>query len=118
MARGLLDLKILEGSYEQTLEEETYGRFYVHKTGHWLGLDVHDVGDYQVDGHSRELEPGMVYTVEPGVYIGADDETVDERWRGLGIRVEDNVVITRDEPEILTGGVPRTVAEIEELMND
>jgi Xaa-Pro aminopeptidase len=116
VAQGMLDLGILQGSLEQTLEEETYGKFYVHKTGHWLGLDVHDVGDYQVDGHSRELEPGMVFTVEPGVYIRADEDSVDERWRGLGIRIEDDVVITRDDPEILTTGVPKSIAGIEDLM--
>ena len=117
VAQGLIDLGILDSSLEQALEEESYGRFYVHKTGHWLGLDVHDVGDYEVDGHSRELEPGMVLTVEPGIYIRADDEGVDKRWRGLGIRIEDDVVVTRDAPEVLSSDVPKTVAAIEALMN-
>jgi len=116
VAEGMLDLGILEGSLDEVLEDETYARFYVHKTGHWLGLDVHDVGDYQVDGHSRELEPGMVFTVEPGIYIRTDDDTVDKRWRGLGIRIEDDVVVTRDEPEILTSDVPKSIDEIEALM--
>ena len=106
----------MQGSLEEILEEETYGRFYVHKTGHWLGLDVHDVGDYQVDGHSRQLEPGMVMTVEPGIYIRGDDESVDEHWRGLGIRIEDNVVVTRDAPEILSSDLPKSIDRIEALM--
>jgi Xaa-Pro aminopeptidase len=116
VAQGMLDLGILQGSLDEVLEEETYGKFYVHKTGHWLGLDVHDVGDYQVDGHSRELEPGMVLTVEPGIYISPGEEAVDERWRGLGIRIEDDVVVTRDKPEVLSGDVPKTIDEIEALM--
>jgi Xaa-Pro aminopeptidase len=116
VAQGMLDLGILQGSLDEALEEETYGRFYVHKTGHWLGLDVHDVGDYQVDGHSRELEPGMVLTVEPGIYIRADEERIDERWRGLGIRIEDNVVITRDEAEVLSLDVPKNIEDVEALM--
>jgi Xaa-Pro aminopeptidase len=116
VAQGLLDLGILGGSLDEALEEESYARHYVHKTGHWLGLDVHDVGDYQVDGHSRELEAGMVFTVEPGIYIRPDDETVEPRWRGLGIRIEDDVVVTRDDPEILTADVPKSSSEIEALM--
>jgi len=116
VAQGMLDLGILKGSLEQALEEETYAQYYVHKTGHWLGLDVHDVGDYQVDGHSRELEPGMVFTVEPGIYIRPDARGVQKRWRGLGIRIEDNVAVTKNGLEILTDGVPRDVDGIEALM--
>jgi Xaa-Pro aminopeptidase len=116
VAQGMLDLGILGGSLEQALEEESYGKYYVHKTGHWLGLDVHDVGDYQVDGHSRELEPGMVFTVEPGIYIRPDEPSVNERWRGLGIRIEDNVVVTKGGAEIITAEVPREIGEIEALM--
>jgi len=113
---GMLDLGIIKGSLEQALDEETYQEYYVHNTGHWLGLDVHDVGDYQVDGHSRELEPGMVLTVEPGIYIRADADKVPKQWRGLGIRIEDDVVVTRDEPRILSSDVPKTISEIEDLM--
>jgi Xaa-Pro aminopeptidase len=116
VAQGMLDLGILKGSLEQTLDEETYGKYYVHKTGHWLGLDVHDVGDYQVDGHSRELEAGMVLTVEPGIYIRADSHEVDQQWRGLGIRIEDDVVVTRGDAEILSNDVPKNISEIEALM--
>jgi len=116
LTRGMLDLGILKGSYEEALEKASYKRFYVHNTGHWLGLDVHDVGDYQIDGHSRELEPGMVLTIEPGLYIPANETRVRKHWRGIGIRIEDDVVVTRGEPEVLTGGVPKTVGEIEALM--
>ena len=111
-----VDLGILKGSLEQALDEETYKKYYVHNTGHWLGLDVHDVGEYQVDGHSRELEPGMVLTVEPGIYIPADESGLAKHWRGLGIRIEDDVVVTRDEPQILSCDVPKTATDIEQLM--
>lgn len=113
---GMLELGILTGDREDALEQGLVENYYVHKTGHWLGLDVHDVGDYQVDGHSRELEPGMVLTIEPGIYIRADDERVDERWRGIGIRIEDDVAVTRDAPEVLTAKVPKSAADIEALM--
>ncbi len=116
LTRGMLDLGILKGDFDQAIEEETYKQFYVHNTGHWLGLDVHDVGEYQIDGHSRELEPGMVLTVEPGLYIHPDERSVRKQWRGIGIRIEDDIVVTRDEPEVLSKGVPKTVAEIESLM--
>ena len=88
----------------------------MHKTGHWLGLDVHDVGDYRVDGEDRLLEPGMVVTVEPGIYIAPDAKGVAAKWRGIGIRIEDDVVVTRDAPEILTTAVPNDADEIEALM--
>jgi Xaa-Pro aminopeptidase len=114
--RGMVDLGILKGDPDEIIEEESYTRLYVHKTGHWLGLDVHDVGEYQIDGHSRELEPGMVLTVEPGIYIPANDEEVDERWRGIGIRIEDNVVVTKDEPQILSESLAKTADDVEALM--
>jgi Xaa-Pro aminopeptidase len=113
---GLLDLGILQGDREEAIEKGLVENYYVHKTGHWLGLDVHDVGDYQVDGHSRELEPGMTLTIEPGIYIRSDDESVDERWRGIGVRIEDDVAVTRDEPEVITHRVPKEIADIEALM--
>lgn len=116
VTRGMLELGILQGDFDEIMAEETYKKFYVHNTGHWLGLDVHDVGDYQIDGHSRELEPGMVLTIEPGIYIPAGEQGVDERWRGLGIRIEDDVVVTREEPEILSADVPKTIDDIESLM--
>jgi Xaa-Pro aminopeptidase len=113
---GMVDLGILKGDVETLIESEDYKRFYVHNTGHWLGLDVHDVGEYTIDGHSRELEPGMVLTVEPGIYIPPDTDDVEACWRGMGIRIEDNVAVTRDEPRILTAGLAKTAGEIEELM--
>ena len=88
----------------------------MHGTGHWLGLDVHDAGRYKINGQSRPLETGMVLTVEPGLYIAPDDDSVDERWRGIGIRIEDNVIVTGEGHEVITQDVPKTIAEIEQLM--
>jgi len=113
---GMISLGILEHSLEEELETEGYKHFYVHNTGHWLGLDVHDVGEYQIDGHSRELEPGMVMTVEPGIYIHPQEHSVSPCWRGVGIRVEDNIIITRDEPRILSIDLVKTPEDIEALM--
>jgi Xaa-Pro aminopeptidase len=112
----MIDIGVLEHGLEEELESEGYKHFYVHKTGHWLGLDVHDVGEYTIDGHSRQLEPGMVLTVEPGIYIHPEESSVAECWRGVGIRIEDNVVISNDEPLILTDSLARTADEIEQLM--
>ena len=113
---GMISLGILEHCLEEELETEGYKPFYVHNTGHWLGLDVHDVGEYQIDGHSRELEPGMVMTVEPGIYIHPEENSVTKCWRGVGIRIEDNIVITRDDPRILTGDLVKMPDDIEALM--
>jgi len=113
---GMVELGILKNSVEEEIESAGYKHFYVHNTGHWLGLDVHDVGEYTIDGHSRQLEPGMVLTIEPGIYIGPADDSVDERWRGMGIRIEDNVAITRDAPRILTDGLVKSPDDIEALM--
>ena len=88
----------------------------MHRTGHWLGMDVHDVGDYKVDGHWRELEPGMVLTVEPGLYIPLGTKGVAKKWQGIGIRIEDDVLVTRGEPDVLSRDVPKSVVEIEALM--
>ena len=113
---GLVKLGLLKGSVDRNLREHAYRRFYMHKTGHWLGLDVHDVGDYRVDGEYRELEPGMVVTVEPGIYIAPDAKGVPAKWRGIGIRIEDDVVVTRGDPEVITAAVPTDPGEIEALM--
>jgi len=113
---GMVELGILSKSADEEIESGGYKRYYVHNTGHWLGLDVHDVGEYTIDGHSRELEPGMVMTVEPGIYIQPAEESVRSCWRGVGIRIEDNVAVTRDGPRILTAGLARTPDEIEMLM--
>ena len=116
ITRGLIKVGLLEGSLEKNLRDHAYRKFYMHKTGHWLGLDVHDVGDYRIDGEFRVLEPGMVVTVEPGLYVAPELKKVPARWRGIGIRIEDDVVVTRGEPVILTDGVPRDADAIEALM--
>ncbi len=116
LTEGLLALGLLKGKLEKNIADGSYKRFYRHKTGHWLGLDVHDVGDYRLDGESRLLEPGMVFTIEPGLYIGADDTSVNAKWRGIGIRIEDDVLITRDGHHVLTEKLARSAEEIEALM--
>ncbi len=116
ISAGLIRLGLLKGTLEQNLREHAYRRYYMHKTGHWLGLDVHDVGDYRIDGEFRVLEPGMVVTVEPGIYIAPDLKGVPARWRGIGIRIEDDVVVTDGDPEVLTGDVPSDPDAIEALM--
>lgn len=116
LTQGLLDLGLLSGELEQNIEEETYKRFFMHRTGHWLGMDVHDVGDYKVDEQWRVLEPGMVLTVEPGLYIPSNSKGVAKRWWGIGIRIEDDVLVTKDGHDVLTDGVPKSVDEIEALM--
>lgn len=116
LVEGLVKLGLLQGEVDDCIEEATYRRFYMHKTGHWLGMDVHDVGEYRVDGEFRLLEPGMVMTVEPGLYVAPDDETVEPRWRGIGIRIEDDVVVREGGCDILTQGVPKAIDEIEALM--
>ncbi len=115
---GLCALGVVKDSEEIALETGCYEKYFMHKTGHWLGLDVHDVGDYRVNGESRQLEPGMVMTVEPGIYIPADDESVEACWRGIGIRIEDDVVVTRDRPRVLSAALPKTVTDLEALINE
>ncbi|MCA9520228.1 MAG: aminopeptidase P N-terminal domain-containing protein [Myxococcales bacterium] len=109
---GLIALGLLGGTREEALESGSYKAYYMHKTGHWLGLDVHDVGEYGKPGAWRELEPGMVLTVEPGLYIAPGSEA-DERYHGIGVRIEDNLLVTEDGGEVLTGGVPKEIDEIE-----
>ncbi len=116
LTQGLLDEGLLSGSLDEALETESYRRFYMHKTGHWLGLDVHDVGDYTVASEPRVLERGMAMTVEPGLYVAPNCEDVDPRWRGIGIRIEDDVVVTRDGHSVLSDGAPKSIAQIEALM--
>jgi len=113
LAQGMLDLGLLSGSLAEAVESEAYKRFYMHRTGHWLGMDVHDVGDYKAGGEWRPLEAGMVLTVEPGLYIPAADD-VDARFHNIGIRIEDDCLVTVDgEARVLTEAVPKTVAEVE-----
>lgn len=116
ITRGLIRLGLLKGGLEKNLREHSYRTFYMHKTGHWLGLDVHDVGDYRVDGEFRVLEAGMVVTVEPGIYVAPDCTAVETRWRGIGIRIEDDIVVTKGEPENMSAGVPSSADAIEALM--
>lgn len=116
ITQGLIDLKLLKGTLKQNIEKETYRDFYMHRTGHWLGMDVHDVGDYKVGNAWRVLEPGMVLTVEPGLYVSPHNTKVPPRWRGIGIRIEDDVVVTKKGYEILTSAAPKSIEDIEALM--
>lgn len=113
---GLCELGLLEGALETLIEDGAYRAFFMHKLGHWLGMDVHDVGDYKVAGQWRTLEAGMVMTVEPGIYVAIDNLDVEERWRGIGIRIEDDVLVTEQGCEVMTASVPKTIDEIESLM--
>lgn len=115
ITEGLVALGIFEGSVAQNLEEETWRQYYMHGLGHFIGLDVHDVGNYKIDGEDRPLKPGMVITVEPGIYI-SEDSDVPAQYKGIGIRIEDDVVITASGVEILTADVPKEIDEIEALM--
>jgi len=116
ITEGLVELGLLKGKVDDLIAGNAYTQFYMHRAGHWLGMDVHDVGDYKIEGEWRTLEPGMVMTVEPGIYVAPDNRKVAKKWRGIGIRIEDDVAITRKGPEVLTAGVPKTVADIEHLM--
>jgi Xaa-Pro aminopeptidase len=116
ITRGLIKLGILKGTPAKLIKEEKYKPFFPHRTGHWIGMDVHDVGDYKVDGAWRLLEPGMVMTIEPGLYIPAGMKGVAKKWWDIGIRIEDDVLVTRDGCEVLTRDVPKTVDEIEAVM--
>lgn len=118
LTQGLIELGILSGTLEEALASEAYKPFFMHRTGHWLGLDVHDVGDYRVGDAWRLLEPGMVLTIEPGLYISPTNTDVEEKWRGIGIRIEDDVLVTKEGCRNLTEGVPKTTDEIEALMAD
>lgn len=113
LTEGLIGLGLLQGTPEERIADKSFRRFYMHRTSHWLGLDVHDVGDYQVEGASRALVPGMVLTIEPGLYVAADDEQAPAALRGVGIRIEDDVLVTADGHQNLTVGVPKEIAEME-----
>ncbi len=116
LTEGLLSLGLLKGKLEKNIADGSYLRYYRHKTGHWIGLDVHDVGEYRIDGESRLLEPGMVFTIEPGLYVPADDTRVAAKWRGIGIRTEDDILVTTDGCKVLTAGLARSADEIEAFM--
>lgn len=115
LSEGLLDLGLLSGSADEIEEKELYKPFFMHRTGHWLGLDVHDVGEYRPSGKSRVLKSGMVLTVEPGLYVSVDNQEVDDAWRGIGIRIEDDVLVTATGHEVLTAAIPKRIDEVERL---
>jgi Xaa-Pro aminopeptidase len=115
LTEGLIEIGLLTGKLEQLLEDQAYREFYMHRTGHWLGMDVHDVGDYKVGGEWRVLEPGMVLTVEPGLYI-RDLDHVPKKWHFTGIRIEDDVLVTKTGHEVLSAAAPKEIDEIEALM--
>lgn len=116
LTKGLIELGLLKESLEEAIAAGSYRDFYMHRIGHWLGMDVHDVGDYKVENQWRPLEPGMVMTIEPGLYVAADNMDVDPCWRGIGIRIEDDILITESGCEVLTAAVPKEIDEIEALM--
>ena len=116
LTEGLVDLGLLAGDPAELIETQAYRRFYMHRTGHWLGMDVHDVGDYKIDDQWRLLEPGMVLTVEPGLYIAAAED-IPQRWHDIGIRIEDDILVTRSGNENLTVKAPKTIDDIEHLMS-
>jgi len=115
LTRGLRDIGVLKGKLPQLIKDEAYKPFYMHRTGHWLGMDVHDVGEYRINGEWRILEPGMVITVEPGLYLG-NQRNIPKEFRNTGIRIEDDVVVTKNGCEIISGGVPKDVEDIEAFM--
>ena len=119
LTKGLFDLDILTGDLAEFVKEKTCKKYFIHGLGHWLGLDVHDVGDYHIDESRtqlREFAPGMVLTIEPGLYLPLDDFELDTQWRGIGIRIEDNIVVTTNGCENLTSYCPETIEDIETLM--
>ena len=116
LTKGLVELGLLQGEISTLIEEEAYKIFYMHRIGHWLGMDVHDVGDYKINDEWRVLEAGMVLTIEPGLYIPEDCPSVDEKWRGIGIRIEDDVLVTELGYQVLSQAIPKTIAEIEAIM--
>jgi len=112
ITKGLVKLGLLQGEVDQLIKDEAYKPFFMHKTSHWLGMDVHDVGNYYLGGKARPLEPGMVLTVEPGIYIGRDYDKVPASFRGIGVRIEDDILVTSGAPDNLTRAIPKTVAEL------
>ena len=116
ITQGLVDLKILQGDVEDLIARGAHRDVYMHNAGHWLGMDVHDVGDYRIDGRWRQLEPGMVLTIEPGIYVSPTNTKVAKKWRGIGVRIEDDVAVTAEGCEVFTDGVPKTIEGIEKLM--
>ncbi len=116
ITQGLVDLGLLKGEVSELIAQEAYKPFFMHKTGHWLGLDVHDVGAYKIKGQWRDLQAGMLLTVEPGIYVAVDELTVDKKWRGIGIRIEDDILVTDTGHKVLSKDVPKSIDAIEALM--
>lgn len=116
LTKGMLRLGLLQGEIAKLIEEEKYKQFYMHRLGHFLGMDVHDVGRYQIDGESRPLEAGIVITIEPGIYIAADTKDIPQKYAGIGVRIEDDILVTHEGHRVLTDKAPKEVREIEELM--
>lgn len=116
ITEGLVDVGILKGPVKKLIKEKAYTPYYMHRTGHWLGMDVHDVGDYKIEGEWRTLEPGMVMTVEPGLYLSDTTKGLARKWWNIGIRIEDDVLVTKNGHEVLSKDAPKTVDEIEALM--
>lgn len=116
ITQGLVDLGLLQGDIDELIANEAHREFYMHGAGHWLGMDVHDVGDYKIEGQWRVYEPGMVVTIEPGIYIAPGSPNIDEKWHGIAVRIEDDIVVTKDGNENLTSAVPKERNEIEALM--
>jgi Xaa-Pro aminopeptidase len=109
----MIDIGLLDGTRDEVLESESYRRYFMHRTSHWLGMDVHDVGAYFVDGKPRPFGPGMIITIEPGIYVSASDDQAPEQFRGIGVRIEDDVLVTADGNENLTAAIPKTIDEVE-----
>jgi Xaa-Pro aminopeptidase len=118
LTEGMIELGILKGDVDELINDQTYTKYYMHRTGHWIGMDVHDVGDYKLDGEWRMLEVGMVLTVEPGLYMPAGTKGLPKKWWNIGIRIEDDVLVTKDGCEVLSKDAPKTADEIEELMTN
>ena len=116
ITQGLVELGILKGDVDQLIAEGAYREFYMHSVSHWLGMDVHDVGDYKINNQWRVYEAGMLLTIEPGIYIAADNQNVDKKWRGIAVRIEDDILVTKAGREVLTDGVPKQRDQIESLM--
>jgi len=116
ITQGLVELGILKGDVDQLIAEGAYREFYMHSVSHWLGMDVHDVGDYKINNQWRVYEAGMLLTIEPGIYIAADNQNIDKKWRGIAVRIEDDILVTKAGREVLTDGVPKQRDQIESLM--
>ena len=117
IVEGLIDLGIIKSSKQEAIDKGEYSKFYMHRIGHWLGMDVHDVGEYKIDGEWRVFEPGMVTTVEPGLYFSNNNPGLDPKWWDIGVRIEDDVLVTESGMEVISGGVPKEISKIEDLIS-